>query len=361
MAAGGASRSLYIILALADDIDRESLERILASRLPRARLIVIPVPLHAPMSTTVAQTLSSKYWPTVYKHTNPFGPHPALWRDAAQALAPRAGHWMALAARVGSAARDDRLGSGPGAVIVDPTAPEGPVAAAGDARRAGVGAAMPTGNPTAHAVMRAIGMVARRRVALARSALDAKSPPDTTTESPVFLDHPLTPAEAEVARSTTLGTVRGYLCTGLDVYLTHEPCTACAMALLHSRFERVVFGRRMIRTGALAAGTRGCELRGAGKGREENDLASDEKKDTPQIEAESDSGVKRTMGDEREASAGDDPRMLDKIDDCTSNENGLNYGLFWRPGLNWKLLAWQWVDECGFAEDQDDLTEDMHA
>lgn len=36
----------------------------------------------------------------------------------------------------------------------------------------------------------------------------------------------------------------GYLATGCDVFVRDEPCGMCAMALVHSRADRVFFARQ---------------------------------------------------------------------------------------------------------------------
>ncbi|KAH3666141.1 hypothetical protein OGAPHI_004330 [Ogataea philodendri] len=42
-----------------------------------------------------------------------------------------------------------------------------------------------------------------------------------------------------------------YLCLNYHVYTTHEPCTMCAMALLHSRISRLVYLNESKKTGAI--------------------------------------------------------------------------------------------------------------
>ena len=49
---------------------------------------------------------------------------------------------------------------------------------------------------------------------------------------------------------------RPYLCTGYDAYLLHEPCTMCAMALVHSRLRRVVYCAPDPRWGAVGGSYR---------------------------------------------------------------------------------------------------------
>lgn len=76
----------------------------------------------------------------------------------------------------------------------------------------------------------------------------------------------------------------GYLCSNLDIYLTHEPCVCCAMAMIHSRFRSCILVNKMANTGALSART---------------------------------------------------------------HQSMLGYGLFWRRELNWRVLTFQYR-EAGY-------------
>jgi len=67
----------------------------------------------------------------------------------------------------------------------------------------------------------------------------------------IFQDSPLFEIEAENSRQS--GNGDGYLCHGLEIYCSHEPCVMCSMAIVHSRFGKVVFARRMQQTGGLCA------------------------------------------------------------------------------------------------------------
>ncbi|CAK9151913.1 unnamed protein product [Ilex paraguariensis] len=47
--------------------------------------------------------------------------------------------------------------------------------------------------------------------------------------------------------------VRPYLCTGDDIYLVWEPCTMCAMALVHQRINRIFYAFPNSTAGALGS------------------------------------------------------------------------------------------------------------
>jgi tRNA-specific adenosine deaminase 3 len=268
---------------------------------------VIQVPVWAPTSASQAADWSFKYWPTIYKNTNPYGPHPAMVRRAELELMAegRADEYMALASEAGKECGEGKHGLGIGAVVVERgsggTKEPRVVAVAGDARFRGlVSESDKEGgdisdsqrNVMAHAVLRVIAMVADKRVALGESTQVQTSSPKQQN-SAVFASSPLTPLETRYAGIPDNLTPGGYLCLDLELYLTHEPCTMCAMAILHSRFGRVVFGHSVPKTGALSA-----------------------------------------------------------------EVGSLEYGLFWREQLNWKYLCWQWERQEGEATA---IAEHMHA
>ncbi|KAK7744720.1 hypothetical protein SLS62_010077 [Diatrype stigma] len=160
-----------------------------------------------------------------------------------------------------------------------------------------------TGNPMAHAALRAISMVAQKLV----RAEDRPSSTAQIMEFEAFQDKALLDDE-QVVFEADHPCPDGYLCHELELYMTHEPCTMCAMAILHSRMGRIVFRHRMPLTGGMSSEDRGHDLCGA-------------------------SGLC-----ERGPCGG-----------------GQGLGLHWRKELNWSMLGWEWE-----TDDAERLVVDPH-
>jgi tRNA-specific adenosine deaminase 3 len=193
-------------------------------------------------------------------------------------------------------------------VVVDPSIDttesswqQGIVAGAGDARYCAPGVDTSQldldgsynpdieGGPELHATMRAIEMIASLRRAgehiasaattttttitndnpqihkprltpletqYLRSSFPSSSPPSKRRkpDNSSQLTDEQTPAAATDDRVVSRSPQAGYLCTDLDIYITHEPCLSCSMGILLSRFRAVIFSRRgRLKTGGLAS------------------------------------------------------------------------------------------------------------
>ncbi|KAL9032878.1 MAG: hypothetical protein Q9214_007774 [Letrouitia sp. 1 TL-2023] len=133
-------------------------------------------------------------------------------------------------------------------------------------------------------------------------------------EGNYFADRPLTALERHIYSFDDTMAPNGYLCLDLEIYITHEPCVMCSMAILHSRFGKVVFGVPMPWTGGMAAEA----LRPDGS-------------NTGEIDEEGTDGKGDEKGNSREVELPKKKRP--------------SYGLFWRRELHWRLLAWRWLDD----------------
>ncbi|KAL9615046.1 MAG: hypothetical protein Q9167_000469 [Letrouitia subvulpina] len=353
------SLSLYLLICYSSVLPLSTVTSALAALPaflppnPAPDVLTVPVPLNPPCSESQAQKWTSEYWPTMYKRHNPFGPQPSAVAKAESEIYPSAGRWMALASQAAEEAWEAGIGEKVGAVVVDRKSEQGPqaVAVAGDGRwngkfgaeRGAVEERGVGGNAMAHAVMRAIGMVARRRkdVAARSSRVPKQSSPPLASDEPQaagltaterehmkpvegegshFADQPLTPLEHHIYNLDDTIPPNGYLCLDLEIYITHEPCVMCSMAILHSRFGKVVFGVPMPQTGGMAAEA----LRPDGS-------------NTGEIEEEGTDGK------------GDDDG---KSWEAELPEKRPYYGLFWRRELHWRLLAWRWLDDEQQEEEQ---------
>ncbi|KAL4885964.1 hypothetical protein BJY04DRAFT_214157 [Aspergillus karnatakaensis] len=110
----------------------------------------------------------------------------------------------------------------------------------------------------------------------------------------------------------------GYLCTDLDVYLTHEPCLCCCMGLLLSRFRSIIYPQ----TGRMVTGG----------------LASE-----PVISPVPVPESERTM--EEAAGVSETVAAATHGEEKSEKQERLYYGLHWRKELNWRALGFEFVEE----------------
>ncbi|KAJ6188871.1 hypothetical protein N7519_003779 [Penicillium mononematosum] len=130
-------------------------------------------------------------------------------------------------------------------------------------------------------------------------------PPPAPPPSTVLLADSSTPTTTPAASRIRTRSQGGYLCTDLDVYLSHEPCLCCSMGMLLSRFRSVIFPRR----GRLGTGGLSSEP------------------------------VVGPVADELEQAGEADASAVDRQD-----ERGY-YGLHWRKELNWRALGFEFVED----------------
>jgi tRNA-specific adenosine deaminase 3 len=285
------------------------------------------IAVDAPTTAEQAASWSEIYWPCNF---NPASqtiqqapPLRVLRTTQAELDNPvRLTSYFKLADLAAAECVNESFGRKVGAVIVDPVRDE-VIAVAGDARWLGQSSNMLTGSnhldgvlakgrPEHHALMRAIAIVANKE---AQQQVPRESSPSNAAENhnSSLANRALTPLEKFYAASPnpdlpppyfptpeaqtkikspppqSASRPNAYLCHSLDIYLTHEPCIACSMAMIHSRFRTCIFRTRMPKTGGLCA------------------------------EKES-----KTAG---------------------IVAAGLGYGLFWRRELNWRVLTFQYQSQ----------------
>lgn len=244
------------------------------------------VPRYAPLTAEQAEIWTERYWPCVFNPASQViqdaPPLHQLRRIRGELETSPSQSYMDLALSAAQATEQIEIGRAIGAVVVNSKTQE-IVAIAGDARWWSKDESQyekvthqTEGRPEYHALMRVIAMVAKRELSRRlQSGLSSKfeSPADANPIAQLLTDveknnlgrcldttfKELTISSKSSSRSSSVSSrqsstkAEGYLCSGLDLYLTHEPCVCCAMAMIHSRFRSCIFQQKMPATGGLTA------------------------------------------------------------------------------------------------------------
>ncbi|KAH3669795.1 hypothetical protein OGATHE_002607 [Ogataea polymorpha] len=195
---------LKVLICACDQINQEELEKILFGPLKRSRIEKVKAPLNKPFDKELNAEWSAKYWPIVWKG-NPMIQE--LNESYKQFCEQKVHGYLKLISDLSRTSKGLPVVT----IFVDPSTDQ-IMAQKFDLRD--------SSDIMRHSIMNCIGEIAKNELQRRQARPDPSAPTN-------------------------------YLCLNYHVYTTHEPCTMCAMALLHSRIGRLIYIKDSKRTGAI--------------------------------------------------------------------------------------------------------------